>query len=1625
MSRSPMPRSAPSRILFVLLSLAVLSSGAIPAFAQGTCSTGSPARAVSKDLWGTLRPGDIDGQGNPAQLPNDRDSSDYTGNNLPNAQRPLYLAVDIENGWVFTSYASGFRIWNANADAEDPPMASGVDLRASGCNASGFWALTPLCTELKHFFWDIDAPAGKDDIFAMSGLNEVGLSIVDSSNKSQPRLLYQDSGKGGTPQGVQVYAASLKGRDYAFLATNQGTTGVFLYDMTAARALTTPRCAENSNNGSNCPGVYKGRVNTGVASVYLDGFQAASGKHYLAVSSGGFAGVDKGVELWDVTDPLAPVSMHSSGGRFLTNQISYGVAVWEQSGRQYLATHTQGAGQIYDITSCLPNGCSSLGNPIATMLWSAYGKAPSGADRLYVTFSRSNGRPFLYFGSNDQCSGGVQREFLFNVGNAQSPEEITPNKTISLLSSGLTSGPIDYWGWYYSGNNPFTGFSRVTPMTAKFHGPVLYRVGQTIFDTHVWTDAVPAPPTANFTVSSHPTGIYPGTAVTFTDTSTGNVTARQWTFPADATVSPSTAASVVTASFANPGPKTVTVTATNAVGSDVSDPQQVIVLDPSPAVGGISLNPTSPLTCQAVTFTANSVTGNPIPTIHWKITDTSAIPNQVYPPSGTQAGNSFVLPAQSLLAGSYKAVAQTAGGTVLKDLPFSLSNPSPMAFTGAGGAPECTNCTNGSPPFGEVNLAAKATGAAEYDWDFGDGTGFHGYSTNESQYNVANPTYSYGSEGSKVVKVRIRNCPGNEMVSQTLAITIAQVDPVVINRFEAVCAFAPCGFSTGQSINFVVDVSGNPTSYQIDWNGTGNFTAVTPTGGVVTHAYTQTGTYKPVLRVQRGSETPLMREHSPISVSPGGGGGNPQNPSITVAGPGSGKPGDELSFSATATNCSGTVTTGGWSWTATSGGTMTPSGATVKVVWSSEGQKTVTATHSACGSASGSRQVTISNGGGGNPGPTPGGLTASFTFSPASPSAGEAVSFNGGGSSGSPSTWTWSFGDNTAQVGGQQVTHTFQAPGVYTVRLEVGKQGDGPGCNLGFCTAFTTKTVTVTGGLQADLATDAQCIAQFGINQCTAETGTAVHFTANAPGASSFSWKFGDGGTATGSEVNHVWEQPGTYVVELTASDGQFTATSTRTFVVSGEVTVSRKALLLPWIAQTRGALVQSSDLYIHNPSPTAMKITLQFHRRGKPESTPPEVKRTIEPGDTLFVADVLDELFDRENIAGFVTLVVDEGTAEPVITSFNTTFQQDGSRFGQTIPGVSLSRIGSASQTGNQVQHLVGLSDTEERLAYFGLSNPSDRTISYRLRFFDKLGRQIGQPAELALGQFSQKQFQNREIREDFGVSNLDDYRVEIETMDGGQLFPYGANLRRASEDPSFVGVASSASAKVYLVGTLSSPGPKNSLWQSDVVLSNTASGVILTDMWFIPVGPNSEPTQKVKLTLQPGGTERLANVVDDRWGIDDAAGVLVLESDAPGDAFPVIQGESYDNSNPQKRFGQTIPAFTDAQAADPGEAQFLVGLRQDADYRTTYWVFNPSSTATGVYDLVYLGLDGSVLGTIQDFTVASGKARQVSPSQHPEGTEGGFTVRINVKSGKVLSAGQVVNNPTNDPAYVQGETR
>ncbi|HEX4953214.1 MAG TPA: PKD domain-containing protein [Thermoanaerobaculia bacterium] len=1560
-----------------------IASAQTPCDEDLTCqylSCRAPAKGVPAAVWGELRPVDT------GVLPTDRDSTDFDEFDPPpgplETAAPFWVSLDIENSWIFAAVDTGLHIWNA-ANPASPTRSAAI-----GRAAFPVWTTDP---HLARPVLDVDAPPGNDNVVAVAlGTNGIaaGLAVFNTTSKTSPAARYADTDKNVQ----QVWATNIGGADYAFTATKGD--GLLVYNLSLAQARTT-LCTEDTPT-STC-GVYVGRVGSRSSFSYIDG--VTSGTSSFVVASSG--GVAQGLEIWNVSNPAAPVQVLTVTG----SEFIHGVALWRAGSSYYLATRvTSGSGtqaRIYNVSCISTASCSGLGSPNWTFAM------PSSGAGLFVTYSESDGRRFVYFGHVDRCNSGLQTEWLFDVSNPGAPFDITP-------PPGLVGGePTGYWGWYYR-RNP-TGFNWVMPRMGKFSGRYFYRAALGIFDIHELTSG--GPPTASFTYSPNP--LYAGQPASFQDTSIGVPNTWSWTFQGG-TPGSSTQQNPTGVVFATPGSKQVTLAVTNNFGND-SDTQNITVLDPTPTVASVTVSPNPAFVCQPITFTATNLTGFPTPTLSWTVGQPSL------PPTATAGNvNPFIWNSTGAAAGTYNATvtATNTAGTAQATSPSLTLNALPTLPSAGSFTP-----TNDAFTGGTVQFHVNVPGATEWCWSFGDGSTFPTGCTTSGIFSndpIAgpNPSHSYAAVNTYQVTVQVKNCIEGARTSAPLGVNITQVAPLIAD-FAAqglFCTGTGC-FGNAGTINFTDNSQGNPDFYDYDWDGDGQFEQANRTTPATSHSY-GVGTFSPKLRIRRGAESNTFT-HRPISLSTGGG-GNP--PALSVTGPSSGNVGASLSYSATVSNCSPQPSS--FNWTVPADGTINGSstGASIQVSFASAGSKTisVTAGTGGCSGSSGltaNKGVTINQttGGGGT-------LAASFTFSPASPAVGQSVSFDAAASTGSPTAYSWNFGDN-ATGGGAQASHTYTQAGTYTVTLQISKPDTS--CSFGFCTASTTRSVVVGGGSgcgascpAASFTTSAPCDAFV----CRADVGQSVSFTSTSTNTSSHDWNFGDGDSASGVTVTHTFDQAGPFTVTLTARDGQNnTSTANRLFEIS-QPAVTDRTLILPWVADTEGTIVQTTDLYVTNPGTTAMQVEITFRKRGLvAEDNPPVVTRTIPAKGTLFVADCVQALFNRTNTFGFLAIVAKNSSLEPVASGLNRTFQADGSTYGQLIPGLTLTEI-DALGGANGRQVILGLHDTNERLSLFGLTNSHQTPALYRLRFTDRLGNVFSQSAELGIGPWGQKQFQPQELRDDYGVQGLEDFRVEVVQTAGNDLVAYTDLIRLGTEDPSFVQASKSNLAKIYLLAASSTPAFNNALFQSDVLLANPTPDVMQLDVTYRNLGPNATPSAPQTITLLPNETQRITNVLSTLFGLNNNVGLLTFDSDGANGSFPMIHGETYQNGGPSNRYGFFMPARNEQEIVSSGQRSFLTGLRQqDGEASTTLWLLNPG-TDLAVYTLIYHGVDGSELGRTNDFFVPAGAVRQINPGAHPlpaGGTADPFSVEIQVVGGQLIAAGQVVINRSNDPAYVLGSRR
>ncbi len=1119
----PRPRLHRSvRLPVLALTAAFLLLAGRPAFgAAGTPASPPPGPNGSNARWNNAS------SLKPAAVPILEDFTWFAGHSDPRpGEIRQFYALDIEGGKLFTATGQGMEI----LDISDGPTTEEDSFIYGWHGGQGSFPGWQFAGDADWFVSHLDAPAGNPGILALS-MDLQGFAIVNTSNPASPVVAYH--GIGDSASTGAVYAVRAAGTDWAY-ALNLNSQ-VVRYNMTAAAGLN--RCLETPPV-TVCPNVYKGLVTslgtTTWSTIHGVGNFLATGK-WLA---GGL------IKIWSLSDPAAPSQL------LQINAPAMGIAMWQSGSSYYLARIDQTKVLTVHDVSCIAGGaCSS-----APVVWQKTLSSPSALK--HVTVSQAGGKTYLYVGGDDLGSCAPQREYLFDMTTpATAPlDDLTPK-----------IHPDGYWGWYYQDCS--TGFNLVGPRIGKVYassnGTHLYRAAQSILDAHT-INVQSGPPTAAF--SWTPTSsIYPGTPVQFTDQSSGSPTSWSWTFT-DGTPSQAQNPAVT---FASEGQKAVTLEVANQFGAGTPATQTLTVLDPAPQLAGITVTPASPLVCQPVTITAVEPGGQPALQYAWAVENTSGT---VF--SQTNANTSQVWNTAGAAAGIYtaKLTLSNGVGNVVRTAPFTLAALPALPLSG--------QFTPTKDPFtsGTVTFHVVAPGATEWNWDFdGDGVFEESGWTNDP-LTGPNPTHSYTSTGIRQVRVKVRNCVETVgTLSAPVEVNVTQVTPLAANFQANVLCPGICFVDAGVAVPFV-DASTGAEFWDYDWDGNGTYEDPNNATPRLTHTFNAVGTFTPKLRVRRGANEEAVDAHD-IAIQVGAA----TPPGISVSGPSSGLTGASLTFNASGTgSCSPAAS--GWTWNlggGTAGGLTT--GSSVTISWSAAGGKSISASNSACGSASDSHSVTITAPNN-NPPVT---LNAQFTYTPAAPKAAEPVSFNASASTGSPTNYSWNFGDNTPVGSGVQTSHTYATAGLYVATLTTTKESTA--CPPApFCESTITKQIAVTANVVPQPGTLRLSLGSYTVSEGNGSVSISVQRVDGDDGAVSVQYAAAAGTATAGLDFTPV-------TGALSWADND---TGTKSFnVVIGNDTVAEanETVLLTLSTPSGGAIV--------DPSRLAATLTIQDDD-GTPGST-------------------------------------------------------------------------------------------------------------------------------------------------------------------------------------------------------------------------------------------------------------------------------------------------------------------------------------------------------------------------------------------------------------------------------------
>ncbi len=209
------------------------------------------------------------------------------------------------------------------------------------------------------------------------------------------------------------------------------------------------------------------------------------------------------------------------------------------------------------------------------------------------------------------------------------------------------------------------------------------------------------------------------------------------------------------------------------------------------------------------------------------------------------------------------------------------------------------------------------------------------------------------------------------------------------------------------------------------------------------------------------------------------------------------------------------------------------------------------------------------------PTPTPSGPSPSFAAYPQSGPAPHQVQFLD--YTPNAKEWRWDFGD-----GGTSTlpypTHTYTAPGLYTVSLTVTDWAGRTGTKTEYHFIRVTEPPTPAP----------TPVANFTANATTGPAPLAVQFT-DASGKAPFHWwwQFGDGSSSTDANPVHTYERTGAYTVNLTVwtSLGQATISRPTYVTVDGDPRVPEANFTLSRTSGPAPLYVRFTDTSTGNPT--------------------------------------------------------------------------------------------------------------------------------------------------------------------------------------------------------------------------------------------------------------------------------------------------------------------------------------------------------------------------------------------------------------------------------------------------------
>ncbi|QPC81198.1 PKD domain-containing protein [Phototrophicus methaneseepsis] len=727
------------------------------------------------------------------------------------------------------------------------------------------------------------------------------------------------------------------------------------------------------------------------------------------------------------------------------------------------------------------------------------------------------------------------------------PSVTSGNVPLTVTFNNNTTGETSMILWDFDGDG-ITDSTDRNP-TYVFEQPGEFTVfmtalgpgGQSTTTAEITSSKPVNAPVAGFNVSTN-TGNAPLT-VSFTNTTSGNVTGYSWDFNNDGI--PDSTAQNPTFEFINSGTYTVKLTATGSGGNATAQRIITVTTPMEEPVANFDANPTVGEAPLNVIFT-NTSTGDEL-TFNWDFDDdgitdsTASNPSFEYAEAGTYTASLTV----TNPVGEDSHSVEITVEEVIEFLPPTA------AFTAdptAGTTPLTVSFTNQS--YGEIT---------NYEWDF-DGDGITD-STDTS------PEFTYEDAGEYTATLRVVGPGGDDVVNTTIQ----------IEALTPPSADFAADFTTGNApltVTFTGNASGTVESFAWDLNDDG--TPENTTNNVVTYTYNEPGTYTARFTVTGAGQTDTATQEIVVNAPPQA--PQPDFEADVTSGT------SPLTVTFTNTTDPETYTALAWDFN-NDGAVDNSTDNTVEFTYHEPGQYIAVLFLSRDG-MTGSANTTITV----TEPEAPEAPQTSFSAQPLTGTAPLSVTFTITTEAGTYTSLTWDFdgdgiADNTSDTSAE---FTYDVPGDYDVTLTL----DNDGAN-----SSSTQTITVSEAAEPP-------VAAFTADPTSGTVPLTVTFTNTSTGTvDSLSWDFdGDGivDNTTDGTATFTYDTAGDYNVILTVNGADTSDTISQVISVAAPA----QPPVAAFTADPASGTAPLTVTFTNTSTGTVDSLSWDFDGDGTPDNT-------------------------------------------------------------------------------------------------------------------------------------------------------------------------------------------------------------------------------------------------------------------------------------------------------------------------------------------------------------------------------------------------------------------------------------